>query len=298
MRNTLCRRRFGTGVLTRVPFCYYRAVTEDRSFPTRRAFLRRSFGTVASVGLLQTILGCTSSGEGGLTQTNPVVAPKVVEKLGHWSLRLEEACRDLRKGSLTVVEWQDALADLYGQIELGELLRFIDFERLRRAMKLPDLGVTTKSVAFPGIEGLPEKTTFVKKVFGMREGRAIIPHGHSNMASGHLILAGQSFLRQFDKLRKTKTHLEIRETVAKGISAGDFSSISDERDNVHWFVAEKGPLYTFDVIMLDLGGEKYDIHNIDIVKAESVENGVRRAPLIGVEKALRKYGKDHHNREA
>lgn len=71
----------------------------------------------------------------------------------------------------------------------------------------------------------------------------------------------------------------------------EFSSISDDRDNVHWFVAETGPSYAFDVIMLDLAGKQYDIHNLDMDNAVELPGGELEVPVIGVEEALSKYGK-------
>ena len=183
---------------------------------------------------------------------------------------------------------------LYQQVELKEILRFIDFEKLIQGFQYPDLGVNTKRVQFPRLEGLPEKTVFVKKIFGMKKDRAIIPHGHSNMASAHLILKGDMHLRHYQKVRQENNHLLIQPTVDKTIGVGESSSISDEKDNVHWFVANSDTAFTFDVIMLDLNGETYDIHNIDIQEKENLSDGSMRVPLLDVETALKKYGKQHH----
>jgi len=70
-------------------------------------------------------------------------------------------------------------------------LTFIDFDRLIQGFTYPDLGVNTKWVKFPPLDGLPERTVFLKKIFGMKKNRAIIPHGHSNMVSAHLVLKGE-----------------------------------------------------------------------------------------------------------
>ena len=75
---------------------------------------------------------------------------------------------------------------------------------------------------------------------------------------------------------------------------GESSSISDEKDNVHWFIANTATAFTFDVIMLDLNNESYDIHNLDIYESVDLNNGTQRVPIINVETALRKYGKQHH----
>lgn len=257
----------------------------------RRDFFGKAFKTAAVVLLAETILSCTDKQEPLLSETNKIVAAPAVYEINKWAFHLNSFCSDLDKGELTLTEWQDQLADLYGKIELEDILRFIDFERLIKDLPLPDLGVATKKVVFPKINGLPEDTVFVKKVFGMNPRRAIIPHGHSNMASGHLTLDGEFRLRQYDKISKTNSSLVLNKTVDKVIKAGDFSSISDDRNNVHWFIAGNRPAYTFDVIMLDLKGEKYDIHNLDMEAAEELADGRLEAPIMSVQNALSKYGK-------
>ena len=220
--------------------------------------------------------------------------PAIAPNLQHWSLSLQEYCQDLRKNSLSPSEWQEKIELLYQDIDLPELLGFIDFKRLTHEFKYPDLGVNTRMVKFPSLSGLPERTAYVKKVFGMKKDRAIIPHGHSNMASAHLVLKGEMQLRHYDRIREEKNHMIVRPTIDKSVGPGDASSISDERDNVHWFVANSEAAFTFDVIMLDLGGKSYDIHNLDMYEKEAVGNGLFRVPKLDVDTALNKYGKIHH----
>ena len=178
---------------------------------------------------------------------------------------------------------------------LNDVLKFIDFEKLTKNFQYADLGVNTKPVVFPMIEGLPSNTAFVKKIFGIQKDRAIIPHGHSNMSSSHLVLKGELSLRQFEKVEEEKDHLIIKPTVDRVATVGDASSISDERNNIHWFIANSPHAFTFDVIMLDLDGKEYDIHNIDIRGGENLPNGLIRAEKMDVESALKKYGKETHH---
>lgn len=247
---------------------------------SRRQFCSTLLGSVAAHALLSS---CAA--------TPQVVSSRVEPIVKHWALELNEYCADLKIAKLSQTNWQAALETLFGQIDLPELLKFIDFDSLRNGLQYPDLGVATANVTLPKLDGLPEDVVFLKKIFGMKRDRAIIPHGHSNMASGHLILEGEFDLRHFEKVDQTKQHLTIRPTIERKAAAGSFSSISDERDNVHWFVATSEYAYTFDVIMLDLSGKRYDIHNLDIERAEKRSNGELRAPIIDVQAALKKYGK-------
>ncbi|MFZ1705887.1 MAG: hypothetical protein WAT79_16195 [Saprospiraceae bacterium] len=212
----------------------------------------------------------------------------------HWALSLQEFCSDLKSESITPIQWQQKIEELYTKVELKEILQFIDFDRLIKGFEFPDLGVTTKPIKFPKLVGLPEKTTFVKKIFGMKKDRAIIPHGHSNMASAHLILSGEVHLRHYEKIQQDGQNLIIKPTIDRLAKSGDYSSISDEKDNVHWFIANTPTSFTFDVIMLDLHQKSYDIHNLDMYNAEDLKNGMLKAPILDVQTALKKYGKQHH----
>ena len=91
------------------------------------------------------------------------------------------------------------------------------------------------------------------------------------------------------------TDLVVKPTVHRIAKVGDASSISDERNNIHWFVANSAHAFTLDVIMLDLGGKQYDIQNIDIRDGEILSDGLIRAAKMDVDSALKKYGKESHH---
>lgn len=236
-----------------------------------------------SYSLMDSLISTNSIGN----KVNPITK--------HWAKKLNEYCLDLNKPSITIDEWRNLIAQLYQQIELKELLQFIEFEKLKKGFEYPDFGVNTKLVKFPKLEGLPKRTAFIKKIFGMKKDRAIIPHGHSNMVSAHLILQGEMHLRHYDKIRIEDEKMIIKPTIDKVIRVGESSSISDDRDNVHWFVANSQAAFTFDVIMINLNEGKYDIHNLDIYEKENLSDGNFRVPILDVKTALEKYGKETHH---
>ena len=213
----------------------------------------------------------------------------------HWVLQLNQYCADLKTTTINPIEWQQLVRPLFEEIELPELMRFIDFDRLRKSFNFPDLGVSTSHVKFPKLNGLPENTCYIKKIFGMQKNRAIIPHGHSNMTSAHLVLSGVMHLRHYNKIRIDGQHLIIQPTIDKNVMPGDFSSISDDQDNVHWFIAKSDHAFTFDVIVLDLNQRPFEIHNLDILESQSIGDGTQRVPILNVSSALKKYGKLQHH---
>jgi hypothetical protein len=249
----------------------------------RRYFSKQLLKSITSFALLDTLLSCNAV----TTAAKPIT--------DHWAKRLHEYCFDLKKQTLTVTEWQTNVETLFNEIELKDLLSFIDFAHLTKGFEFPELGVNTKPVKFPTLEGLPEKTIFVKKLFGMKKNRAIIPHGHVNMASAHLILQGELHLRHYEKIRQEEQHLIIQPSIDKMAKVGDSSSISDEKNNVHWFIANTDAAFTFDVIMLDLNAKPYDIYNLDMYKKQELSNGTLSVPIVDVETALKKYGHESHH---
>lgn len=246
---------------------------------SRRRFSRQLIQGVLSFALLESLVLTDASGQA----IKPIT--------DHWAKELETMCADLKRQDIGLSAWQDQVETLFRRISLPDLLQFIDFDRLSKGFAFPDLGVHTKPVRFPSLSGLPPRTSFVKKIFGLKKNRAIIPHGHSNMVSAHLVLQGELALRHYDKISEESQHLIIRPTIDRLVGVGDASSISDERDNIHWFIAQSEAAFTFDVIVLDLAEQAYDIHNLDIEAGESLADGLIRAPKLDVETALKKYGK-------
>ena len=210
-----------------------------------------------------------------------------------WADELNTYCRDLHKAALTQQEWQSQVAALFNHVPLSDIVSFIEFDKLKKGLELPDLGVNARNIPFPSIDGLPQSQYF-QKIFGLKKDRAIIPHGHSNMVSSHVVLQGDFHLRHYNKIGQDESHLIIEPTQERSIHAGDHSSISDSTDNIHWFIAESNAAYTFDVILINLNENAYDIHNLDMETAEKLGDGNLRVKELDVETALKKYGKIHH----
>lgn len=249
----------------------------------RRDFCRSLLGTVLGYGLIRTLL------------TGDLLAASVKPITDAWLRGLQQRCADLKTGSISLVDWQDAVERLLASVPAEDLFALIDFEALSRDFPFPDLGAETRAVVFPKLEGLPERLAFFSKIFGLRQGRAIIPHGHRNMVSCHLVLQGEFALKQYDRVEDQPEHLVIRPTVDRKIGPGHASSISDDRNNVHWFHTLTPWAFTFDVIIVNLRDRKYAIENLDPDRAERLAGGTLRVAKLGVDEALERYGNhDHH----
>ncbi|MEM7367384.1 MAG: hypothetical protein AAF587_02215 [Bacteroidota bacterium] len=248
-------------------------------FLTRRGFNQQMMSHILAFSFWETVL------------LQDMIANPLKPITDRWANQLNEMCSDLRTNTLSPSQWQDQLEELFQQLAFEEVLRMIDFDRLSKGFVYPDLGVNTKVVRFPKLAGLPDRLAFYPKIFGMKKDRAIIPHGHKNMASAHLVIKGEFALKHYDKVREEANHLIIRPSIDKVLTVGEASSISDEKDNIHWFRATSDVAFTFDVIVLDLNDRQYEIDNIDPYAAENLSGGLLRAPKLDVQEALRKYGK-------
>jgi hypothetical protein len=249
----------------------------------RRELIQSLLGTVASYSLLGTLFARDAFS----SAVRPIT--------DRWVKDLNEMSRDLSAGRITPIQWQAKTAELYRRIETAELLAAVDFDKLTAGFEYPDLGVSTRRVEFPRLGGLPRDVAFLGKVFGMSRDRAIIPHGHKNMVSCHYVLKGEFRLRQYDKVEETEHHMVIVPTVDEVARTGSFSSISDDRNNVHWLRATTETAFTFDVLVLDLKGKPADVNNIDPYDAEKVSGNRLRVRKLSVDEALHKYGHDTHH---
>lgn len=191
---------------------------------------------------------------------------------------IDELSRALKHREIAQTDWQTGVE---------RAARTLDLADLCKRAKVP---FAAKGVNAEVIQLLPGQR-FTPKIFAIDKGRAIIPHGHVNMVSHHLVLEGELHGRHYQRVRDEKDALILRPTIDRAFAPGDSSSISDRRDNVHWFVATK-PSYTLDCIVDDLDparGFRYHIDFVDPDKATADAEGLRM-PRLSLDECLRRYG--------
>lgn len=246
----------------------------------RREFSKDMLVTLTGIALIETLFRYR------------LLGALVRENSNRWLKELNTFCADLKTDKIPPVEWQKQIDTFHSSLPLPDLLKLIDFDKAISHFEYPDLGVVTNDIRFPHIEGM-ENFSFIGRVFGMSRDRAIIPHGHRNMASCHRVLKGELLLRQYDRVKDDGDYMFIKQTIEQQNRPGDFSSISDDKDNVHWLVAESPKAYTFDVIVVDLHEKPTEIDNIDISGAAK-DGDLLRVKKMFWRDALNKYGKSHH----
>jgi hypothetical protein len=215
-------------------------------------------------------------------------APAAVNDVLRARLRkLQELSRALARHEIQALDWQRGAAEVCDGIDLEELFRAADFERVIARLPLLPRGTSAESIR------LLEGQVFTPKIFAMGKGRAIIPHGHVNMVSQHLVLQGEMHGRHYQRVHDEPGHLTVRPTIDKAFRPGDFSSISDQRDNVHWFVTTSERAYTLDAIVDNLDPARPYRFHIDFVDPENAVrsgDGSLRMPRLELDECLRRYG--------
>jgi hypothetical protein len=144
-----------------------------------------------------------------------------------WSDQINEISFDLRSRKLSPVEWQVRIEEVFGSIDLPELLTHVEFSKLQRSFDVAENGVNSMKVDFRKVPGMPHDISYTTFIFGMQEGRSIVPHGHHYLVSGHLVIEGNLHVRNFERLRDDDDSVIIRPTVDRTISVRDCSIEND-----------------------------------------------------------------------
>lgn len=210
-----------------------------------------------------------------------------------WLLRLDEASVALASGALAPRSWQAEAQSVLERIDLRDLLNSLDFEALAAAAKFPDRGEGMERLYFLEADGRLQPLRFRHFLFTLKKGLAVVPHGHHNMATLHMMLSGQARVMHFDRLETTDTHMLIRATSDVVAGPGSVSSISDEKDNIHWFQALSDQVFMFNigVYQVNAGAAFSERDYVDPLGGASVGGGALLAPRMDRAAAYAKYGR-------
>ncbi len=247
---------------------------------SRRMFNKQALGSMLTYSLLETLCQHDAFAD--------EVRPITIKWLGD----LNQLGLDAKQQRISQVAWQEKTEELFKQVELQELLKLIDFDRLTKNIKMVDNGARSLRFKFPEVEGLPKQYVFGKQIFALKKDRSVVPHGHNNMATAFLILKGELHGRHYDRLEDQKEHFIIKPTIDRKFSRGEYSTVSDYRDNVHWFKTITGPAFIFNIHVLNVRpGSKLPTGRVYLdPDGEQLKNGLIRARKLGYKQAHKLYG--------
>jgi hypothetical protein len=132
-------------------------------------------------------------------------------------------------------------------VDLPELIKLIDLDGLTQKVRYPNQGPANLGIDLSKVEGLPGKLVFGKQIFAMKKGRSVVPHGHDNMCTGFIILRGDFIGKHYDRVEDHADHYLIKPTIDRLFKPSECSTISDHKDNVHWFKAASDAGFIFNI---------------------------------------------------
>jgi hypothetical protein len=207
---------------------------------SRRDFTKHTLGSLLTFSLLET-----------LTELD-LFAAEIKPVTARWLADVNRVGVELKDQKLKQIEWQKKIEELFARVDLAELLRMVDFDKLTANLKLIDNGALSLRFQFQEVAGVPTNLIFGKQIFALKKGRSVVPHGHNNMATAFLILKGDLHGRHYDRLEDHADHFVIRPTIDRQFGPGECSTVSDFKDNVHWFKAVTEPAFILNIHVMDV----------------------------------------------
>ncbi|MBI2825192.1 MAG: hypothetical protein HYX69_10950 [Planctomycetia bacterium] len=247
---------------------------------SRRQFTRDTLGTLLTFSLLETVF------------QHDLLAGEVRPAAARWLNDVNQLGAELKGQKLEQIQWQAKVEELFRQVPLADVLALLDFDRLSAGVKFVDNGALSLRFKFPEVEGLPTNLVFGKQIFALKKDRSVVPHGHNNMATAFLILKGDLRGRHYDRLKDEPEHYIIRPTIDRKFAPGECSTISDYKDNVHWFKAITEPAFIFNLHVMGINPENSEPTGrlyLDPV-GEKLAGGMVRAKKLSYEACHKLYG--------
>jgi hypothetical protein len=245
----------------------------------RREFTQATLGSVLTYSLLDSLFAADAWGK----EVKPIASQFFRE--------VNESSQELRDRKLSQLDWQKHLELLMAKVDLPELLEFVDFEKLIKGLQFREKGERSFRAKLPEVEGLPTKLVYGHQCFAMKKGQSVVPHGHYNMATAFLVLRGDFHGRHYDRLEDHKDHMIIQPTIDQGFKAGEYSTVTDQKDNVHWFTAnsETGFIFNIHVLNVDPSLKKNGRVYVD-PEGEKLAGGKIKAAKIKAAESYKKFG--------
>ena len=246
---------------------------------SRRQFGQQTLGALLTYSLLETLYRADAFG----------AEMKVLAAA--WMKDLNELCNDVKGQKLKQTDWQTKVDELFGQVDLADTLKFINFDKLTTGLKLRDQGEVSLRAKFPEVEGLPTDLIFGHQVFALGKDRSVVPHGHNNMATAFLILDGTFHGRHYDRLEDDGDHMIIKPTIDRPFGPGEHSTVSDHKDNVHWFKATSERAFIFNIHVMGVDPQNKQSGRVYIDPAgEKLDDGRIRARRVSASEVYKLYG--------
>ncbi|HUK92066.1 MAG TPA: hypothetical protein VLZ81_16825, partial [Blastocatellia bacterium] len=188
--------------------------------------------------------------------------------------------------------WQQAIEDLLSKVDLKDLLRAIDYDALVRKADFRPVHETVLEIPLAKRERASGELGFDSFFYAMKKGVDIVPHGHKNMTTMHMVLSGEAQALHFDKINEDANYILIKPVSDRVARPGDASTISDEGTNVHWFKTLSDRIFMFNIGVYSIDSSKSFTGReyIDPLRGDKEADGVIRARRLTSDEAYKLYG--------
>lgn len=246
---------------------------------SRRSFNQGTLGSLLTFSLLESLF------------VKDAFAQEIKPLAAKWLADLNAIGQDIKNRKLTQIEWQEQVESLMAKANLADLMKFVDFEKLTKNLPLSDRGERAVSKKFPEVEGLPTKLVFGHQIFALKKNRSVAPHGHNNMATAFLMLKGDCHGRHYDRVEDGEGFMIIKPTIDDRFTVGQYSTVSDHRDNIHWFQAKTETAFIFNIHVLNVNAEISKGGRVYVDPfGEKLAHGLVKAKTISKKQAYDKFG--------
>ena len=246
---------------------------------TRRQFAQDTLAALVTYSLLDMLIA------------RDAMSDELKSLAAKWLKDLNELGHDVKGKKLSQVEWQKKVDGLFEHVDLTDTLKFLDFEKLTANIKFRDQGEVSLKAKLPQVEGLPTDLVFGHQVFALTKDRSVVPHGHNNMATAFLILKGTFRGRHYDRLEDDGQFMIIRPTIDRAFATGEHSTVSDYKDNVHWFTATSEQAFIFNIHINNVDPDKKQTGRVYIdPNGEQLSDNRIRAKRVSAGEVYKLYG--------
>ena len=161
-----------------------------------------------------------------------------VRKNNYWISQVHFLTKQLRYGAISQLEWQSQMELLMlNETTLSNVLKFIDTQQLIDIVQKKKLIFNTVPIQDKIGQVLNSRYSFGVQTFTMKKGHSVVPHGHNFLTSIFLVLSGSFQGRHYDRIEDLPEHYLIKPTIDSSFLPGQGSTVSDYKNNVHWFTA-------------------------------------------------------------
>jgi hypothetical protein len=218
--------------------------------------------------------------------------------MSQWLKGIGELAQSVQKGKIQPQLWQKKIEELHRQIPLQDIIRFVDLDQALRQVQYPKekLGGIV-NVPWPQIDGLAPAAEFGHKLFIYRKAASTPPHAHNHLVSAHLILQGEMRVRTFDRIEDLEKSILIRPTRDQIEKKGSTVTMSDAKDNVHWFEGVSDISISFDVPVPHIDENKKYQQKAEAMNQIFLDaslrpraDGLIEAPVIKFADSIKRFG--------